>query len=364
VSVFGPAGYLTVSKEISRQAGLSVPLVLGRILLSKAFFGLSAFDYGLYRLGDKSIREVRQYLTKKQSTKLFDVVNPLQHRRAVDDKLLFNRLCRDKDIPTPDVLAVLSRDGMAEGALRVFPDFGTLASFYASEQRLDLILKPRSDSLGTGVRFVSFQCGRAIDIDGRPIDLQPFIDELHVDMQRDQYLVQPFLRSHPDLAGLSSGPALGTIRVLAFSDQGKCRIIYAVMRIPAAGNVHDNFSAGASGNLIAAVHPSTGKLSRAWGRKHGSSSRLLDSFARNPVTGTSIEGVQVPMWQEVHAVLSRATTAFSQLPCLGWDLAITGQSVIVIEANSNPDLFGGQACTGVGARTLLAPVIERFAAGF
>lgn len=140
--------------------------------------------------------------------------------------------------------------------------------------------------------------------------------------------------------------------------------MYAVMRIPAAGNVHDNFSAGASGNLIAAVDPSTGELSRAWGRKQGSSSGLLDSFARNPATGTQIEGIQVPMWREVQEVLSRAATAFSRLPCLGWDLAVTEQGVLVIEANSNPDLIGGQVCTGVGARTLLAPVIERFAAGF
>jgi len=339
-------------------------VVLGRILLSKALFGLSAFDYGLYRLGNKPIREVRQYLTKRQSTELFKLVNPLQQRPAVDDKLLFNRLCRDVEIPTPDILAVLSRGGVANGEVCVLPDFGSLAKLYAREKRLDLILKPRSDSLGTGVRFVSFQSGRVLDIDGRVIDLQPFADQLHFDMQRDQYLVQPFLRLHPDLAALSSGRALGTLRVLVFSDQGKFRILYAVMRIPAAGNVHDNFSAGASGNLIAAVDPSTGKLSRAWGRQRGSSSRLLDSFACNPATGAQIEGVQVPMWQQVSEVLSRAAAAFSRLPCLGWDLAVTEQGVLVIEANSNPDLVGGQVCSGIGARTLLAPVIERFAAGF
>jgi hypothetical protein len=135
------------------------------------------------------------------------------------------------------------------------------------------------------------------------------------------------------------------------------------MRIPAAGNVHDNFSAGATGNLMAAVDPSTGTLSRAWGRQRDSSTWLIDSFARNPTTGAQIEGVQVPMWKEAMDVLSRATVAFSRLPCLGWDLAVTEQGVLVMEANSNPDLAGGQICTGTGARTLLAPVFERFAAG-
>lgn len=359
-SVHGLSSYIETSSAIAQRSRGQQPLILGRILLAKMLSGLSAFEYGLYGLHAKPLGEVRDYLTKKQTTALFERVNPPGQRVKVDDKLRFHRLCRKANLPTPDILAVLSADGTVDGNEVVLPDFSALIQYFASDARRDVILKPRTDSLGTGVRFVSLRAGRAFDLNDQLIDTEIFARELSVDMQRDQYLVQPFVRPHLQMATLGAGKALGTLRILAFSDR-EVRILYALLRIPAAGNVHDNFSSGNNGNLIAAVDPKTGRLGRAWGRPKNSSSRLLDAFACNPDNGAQIEGMRVPMWEAIQELLARAAVAFSDLPCLGWDVAVTEDGVLIIEANANADIIGAQVCCGVGARSLLGPVYARYA---
>jgi len=361
-SVHGLSSYVETSSALAKRSKDLQPLVLGRILLAKALSGLSAFEYGLYGLHSKPLGAVRDYQTKKQTSALFARVNRAEHRVVVDDKLLFQRHCLKAGIPTPDVLAVLSAERKHEADQTVLESYTELARRFAQGVRCDLILKPRNDSLGTGVRFVSLRSGRAFDLDDQPIDVKTFSRDLWADMQRDQYLVQPFVRPHAVIAALGSGRALGTLRILTYLDHGDIRILYALMRIPTAGNVHDNFGSGANGNLIAAIDPLTGELTCAWGRPKLSSSRLLDTFPCNPDTGAQIAGVRLPMWETVHDLLLRAAIAFSDLPCLGWDLAVTPDEILIIEANANPDIIGAQVCCGAGARRLLAPLYARFSA--
>lgn len=360
MSLHGFRSYLTVSAAIARSEGKARSLVLTRILTAKAVSGLSAFEYGLYGLQNKSIREIRAYRTKKQTSALFDCVNPLPSRSTVDDKLLFHDRCLQTSLPTPNILAVISSRRKPGDDGRVVREFSHLLAMLKGQNRIDLILKPRTDSLGTGVRFVSFRQGRIYDLEGKEIDAAAFTAELSEDMRRDEYLVQPFVRPHPEIARLGAGRALGTLRILTFNDAGSTSVLYALMRIPASGNVHDNFSSGANGNLIAAIDSATGRLSAAWGRRSDESSRLLGCYPRNPDTGAQIEGSLIPMWDQVTRILPIAAQEFQELPCIGWDFAVSEDGVRIIEANANPDIIGAQVCCGVGANVLLAPIVARY----
>lgn len=358
--VHGLYSYLKTSSAIADRERGSQSLVLGRILLAKVISGVSAFEYGIYGLHAKPLASISEYLTKKQTTALFQRVNDVRHRPQVDDKLAFHRRCRAVGIPTADVLAVLNANGVGDGDELVLGDFPALLEQGVAGPEADLILKPRRDSLGTGVRFVALRNGNVFDLEGSPLDVERFGRELALDMQRDDYLVQPFVRAHADLATLGAGRALGTLRILTFVDGGVVHVLYVLMRIPAEGNVHDNFGSGANGNLIAKVDARTGQLSAAWGREKNSASRLLQKFDRNPSTHARIEGVSIPLWKEVEDLVARAALQFSELPCLAWDIAVTPQGPLVIEANANADIIGAQVCCGVGARRLLQAVIDRY----
>lgn len=357
----GVANYVATAREVAARFGGAWPAALSRMLFAKALYGLSAVEYGLYSLHSKPFRKLADYRTKKQTTALFARVNPEQERPRVEDKLVFHRLCLAAALPVPTLHAVLSiRKPGSTTDYPVLERFEDVLEFFRSFGEIRLILKPQCDALGTGVRFVNLRGGKPFDIQGGAIDIKSFSAGLDFDMQRDDYLIQTFVTPHPEMASLGSGKALGTFRIVTYLDGGGVQMLYALTRIPSGNNVHDNFSGGNTGNLIASLDPETGRVGPAFGRRNKAFPRLVESFDSNPDTGRPIAGQRVPQWDEIRAVVHKAVETFRELPFLGWDFALSTEGVVIIEANSNPDIVGAQVSSGLGARELLKPLYQRY----
>lgn len=356
-SAYGFSAYVETAREIGARDGALFPLVLMRMLAAKAIYGLSAVEYAQYALQEKPFSALRDYQTKRQTTELFDRLNPHAERPQVEDKLRFHRICAAAGLPVPVLHAVLSRRGT-----RDVTDYPLLSSFddvverFRDRNEVRLILKPQNDALGTGVRFVRVCKGQVFDIGGEPIAHDDFTRQLYADMQRDDYLVQEFVRPHPEMAALGSGKALGTLRIVTQLANGEPRPLYALCRIPCGNNPHDNFSGGRTGNLVAFVDIDSGRLHSAFGRRDKRYPHLLEHFDNNPDTGKPIAGQWVPQWSEIRAVVERGARTFPGLPALGWDVALSDSGVVIIEANSNPDIIGAQVSSGQGARKVLEPL--------
>ncbi len=349
--------YRRTAAEVASLAGASPHAALLRMLATRALYGLSAGEYALFGLHRTPFGRLRDYRTKKQTTACIARVNPDHCRPLVEDKLLFHRECAAAGLPTPPLLAILSsRAPRDAGGFELLTDLDAVLAYFRSRGEVRLILKPRNDALGTGVRFLALKGGDAFDLAGRPIDVPAFAESLHGDMQRDDYLVQAFVPPHPLVAQLGSGRALATIRIVTLAQPDGCTLPYALLRIPAGDNVCDNFSGGTRGNLIAPVDIATGRLGPAWGRRNPALAHALERFERNPDTGNPIAGEYVPDWGEIAGLARRASAAFPDLPLLGWDIAPSADGVVIIESNSNPDIIGAQICCGQGARTLLEPL--------
>jgi hypothetical protein len=123
-----------------------------------------------------------------------------------------------------------------------------------------------------------------------------------------------------------------TIRVLTMLDMADRSpfIVLAVQRIGAtsSGPV-DNWS---QGGLSAQVDLDTGRLGKA--------TRLperdgLQWFSAHPDTGAPIQGQQVPHWEVVKETVLRAARAISFLEYVGWDIIVTEDGPVVLEANIN-----------------------------
>jgi hypothetical protein len=353
----GWRGYLHAAAEVAGHLGASRHGVLFRMLVAKALYGLSAGEYGMFGLHRTPFRRLRNYRTKKQTTASIARINPAHCRPLVEDKLVFHRECQAAGLPTPALLAILSSRAPRDiGALALLADFDALMAHFRADPEIRLVLKPRNDALGTGVRFVALRGGQPFDIDDRALDVPAFAAALAFDMRRDDYLVQAFVPPHPQVARLGSGRALGTLRIVSLLHGGQCRLPYALLRIPAAGNVYDNFAGGSNGNLIATVDVSSGRIGPAWGRRDPGLHTVLQRFEHNPDTGLPICGETVPDWEEIRALVRRAAEVFGPLPLLGWDIAPSANGLVIIEANSNPDIIGAQVCCGQGARALLRPL--------
>ena len=356
-SPYGLAGYRHAAAQIASRHRLDRHWTLLRMLAARAAYGLSSVEYAQCGLWAKPFQELGDYRTKKQTTALFDRVNPRSERSAVEDKLRFHRTCLAAELPVPTLHAVLSRrDTTAVADFPLARDVDSVLALFRGGGDRRLIFKPQNDALGTGVRFVQLRSGRLSDIAGEPIDRREFEHRLYSDLERDDYLVQEFIEPSPTVAALGSGKALGTFRIVTYLHRGTVTSLYALSRIPCGSNPHDNFAGGSTGNLIAMVDCATGILGPAYGRRDPRFSRLLERFDSNPDTGRPIAGIRIPGWLQVRATAEQAASRFPSLPVLGWDIALAAKGPVIIEANSNPDIIGSQAASGVGARQLLRPV--------
>lgn len=166
----------------------------------------------------------------------------------------------------------------------------------------------------------------------------------------DGFLVQLRAVNHRDLRPLA-GEAAATVRVVTVLDErGESEAVAAILRMPGRlDGVVDNFHAG---GIAAPVRLEDGVL--------GEASSLgvdgdLDRLRVRPDSGVPIAGSVVPRWDEVLQVCARAHRAFAPRVLVGWDVCVTDDGPVLIEAN-------GQPCTDFMQRVQRGPLGEtRFA---
>lgn len=139
------------------------------------------------------------------------------------------------------------------------------------------------------------------------------------------YVIQRQLRNHADIERFSNG-ALCTVRVVtARAAGGIPETIIAALRMATGSSHVDNFAAG---GLAAAIDPDTGELGRAVYKDP----RKPDIDA-HPDTGARITGERLPFWEEARSLALQVHEAFPKSAAVGWDVAITDEGPLLLEAN-------------------------------
>lgn len=239
-------------------------------------------------------------------------VNRPEARGLANDKARLGRHLEAHGLPALRELLRVSADG------RAFDPEGRALSPAEAEARLaahggPLFAKPPAGSLGRGAFALPAGAGLAA-----------------LTAARADLLVQPRLVQHPALDALKPG-LLNTLRVDSFLDGGRAVCGMAVLKLGMGATVTDN---SAGGSILVAVDPRTGRLGR-WGRrKHGRRPGVMEA---HPDTGARFEGVEVPFWAETRALVLRAAETLPELPSLGWDVAVTAEGPVIVEANWNWD---------------------------
>jgi Sugar-transfer associated ATP-grasp len=239
----------------------------------------------------------------------------------LNNKALFAEHCREHQIRTAPVLAVLTGGDVEYCALPA--EFDTdlfvkpvIARGGKGAQRWDLV-EPATYRSTAGETLSRGQlCGRLCELS-----------------RKASLLVQQRLKNHPELQPLNNG-ALSTVRVLTcLNEQGEPEVMGAAMRMAIGANhVVDNLHAG---GIATAVDLETGALGPA--SNLGADARL-GWMDRHPVSGAQITGTRLPMWEDVKDFAVRAHGAFADRVIVGWDIAITPDGPVLVEGNGAPDL--------------------------
>lgn len=170
-------------------------------------------------------------------------------------------------------------------------------------------------------------CGRGISVFVYTDDEQArkYFSEIKGDVVCEEFIVQ-----HEEMNRLNPF-SVNTVRIVSVVDSGEIILASGTLRTGARfGKITDNLSDGGAG---AQIDLKTGIIT--------STGFDFDDkrYMNHPVTGVQFVGFAIPNWDKVVALVKEAHLKCSQCKLLGWDIAVTPEGAVVLEANNSPDAF-------------------------
>jgi hypothetical protein len=253
---------------------------------------------------------------------------------VTDDKALFYFACGLAALPVPTVHAFVyrSRPGWIDSGETP----ATRAQWSQALVRTlpaEFVSKPALADHGDCVRVFCRDGDRFLE-GGRPLgDSGALYDSLFEQSAYDGFVLQERAHNHEFLTRLSGSDTLQTLRVITLVEQAtRVSVLAAALKVVAGDAVIDNFSNGATGNGTSAVDIETGKLAPiVLARPDGFG---LVEADRHPRTDLQYAGVRLPGFEEALDLARRAARAFAMLRTIGWDIALTPQGPLLVEANT------------------------------
>lgn len=317
-----------------RQYGIANPVRLAEALYLSLVHDVSLAQADALGLLTSGHAPFSSYLYEKYRADIPGAIPPEDVRLLEEDKLRFADRAAQCGIPTPNILCVLGSRADVDRTWQglVLESADAFSRYVHSVSELDAICKPARGGEGWDILALRAQAGELIHPTAHP-DAESFFGHLlRRDYKTFSWVVQQRERPHPDLGALMPGPGLGTIRIhSALGESGEVRLVCPVLKIPGLASISDNWRGGRGGGVVVAIDLDTGVLGTAVGYRPGQVRAEL--FSHHSENGAPIEGVQLPFWNETRETVIRAARCFSELPALGWDVAITARGPVIIETN-------------------------------
>jgi hypothetical protein len=250
-----------------------------------------------------------------------------------DNKVAMMSYLAAYGFPTIPVLATYCPD-LGIAAAHVARNAEELRRVLTDEANYPAFGKPVEglQSLGSiGLRRYMPQSGCLEATDGRVIALDAFVADI-VRHYADGYVLQKFASPHSAIRALC-GERLPTIRIVTLNLEGGPKIFRACWKVPAAGNVADNY--WRAGNLLAQLDLAHGTVKRV---VSGAGLGLAHHVV-HPDTKIHMIGFRIPHWDAMVALATEAARLMRHVPLIGWDVAALEDGPVIVEMNERPDFF-------------------------
>ena len=302
--------------------------------------GFTRREYSLYgfdRLDDPA-RAMRYLSFEENHRRYHPCVNPGHEKALLEDKWLTHLMLSALAFPTPTTWGLYHPTVGLSATGEPLRGADDLATILRSTGTSDLVFKPRGGARGDRILKVAM-CHRrdappVILHQGHSTPVEDFLARLNTapdDHQWNRYpgwIVQEALSQHPFLAAINPG-SVNTFRVVTFMDtQGRIHIHHSILRVGCGDHPTDNWD---KGGLSIRVDPVTGELGQGVRKAEFGG----EWSARHPDTGAHFEGLLVPQWNAVIELCRHAARVFSGARSIGWDIALTADGPLIVEANAD-----------------------------
>lgn len=335
----GPQMSMAECMQRAAQQTGAPPMQLTREY-SRLAFGpgkVSFEDYVKYRLFDDAWLNGADKADFIGARRNRDLVIEINYRHdwhgLLTNKLVSTSYLAAYGLPTIAPLAIYA-PGMTIASGILLRSRAELRAFLLDESHYPIFGKPVESFQSLGALALlgcDAASGELIAVGEKRLKVDETLDDIEKHYGAG-YLFQKMVKPHRDLIP-KIGERLATVRILTIATPEGPRAFRAGWKIPAAGNVADNF--WRPGNMLAGLDFETGRIERV---TIGAGFEMKD-VTRHPDTGAELIGLGVPDWEKMKATAVEGAKVLRHFGIIGWDMAATDDGPVIVEANETPD-FG------------------------
>ncbi len=278
--------------------------------------------YGLDRKSGTNLGDYMDYQTFKQLRNRYNRSKQFGHYSAdytclLKDKFVFTTFLKSLGFPTPNLLALCCEGTLYWMDSRQPDDPGAIKKLDDCE----LFCKTLLGECADGVFPLEIREGQ-IYIEGK----ESSMDEL-MSRTDGSFILQEKVIQHPEMSRLFPH-SVNTMRIVTFHTGKGIKIFRAILRAGTGDSTSDNW---AIGGVLGYINPETGKLEEKFMYKPS-----YGGFCRkHPDTGIVFSEFDIPFVMEALEMTRRLHIFMYGIKSIGWDVAITEEGPVVIEANDN-----------------------------
>lgn len=173
---------------------------------------------------------------------------------------------------------------------------------------------------------VGGQCGMGIEKYSTRDESEENMKTLFYHLVAEDMLLEECIKAHDDIA-----TALSTFRIITMIDgKGEVHVLKAKYR----AGIGDAITDATDGLCV--HYPISIKYGVIEGPGISINELNGDQYYYHPGCDKLVVGMKIPMWDRVLDVVIKAAKRIPQIRYVGWDIAITNNSVEIIEGNHNP----------------------------
>lgn len=269
---------------------------------------------------DEMKKYIPSYYFYKVIFPLYDDVNAIIP--LIENKICMNNLFRDIGLEQSNIIFIKTENEIRSFGNEVLSKI-QVDSLLNSLGCSKIFIKPVMGRGGKGI-IIAKRCADGFEYHDEKITFD-FLAKLKGD-----YVVETVINQHSYLSCVYSN-SVNTVRAITVRDKnGEINFIAATLRMGVAGSEIDNSSAG---GLLIGIDLTNGKCLRPYATYEFGN----EKFYLHPDSGFNFSELQIPNWNNVKELILKSAHRLTQLNLVGWDIAVTNDGIVVIEANT---LFG------------------------
>lgn len=325
------------------------------VLKARLVHSIGPRYYSLFELHSRRTEDWPQYTQDTEINPLLRAIAG-QHLGLARDKLAFAEHCIKHQLPAVPIICYITNNedrALPEKRVKSLTEFS--AALRSAPGRI--FVKLVAGAHGTDAFSASRKSENEWIVGAANVSVEGMYSHMLEKLgSRSGWLVQPAISPHRGLQRIMPG-GLGTVRVITYEKSDNIFLFAPILRLPSNGNDTDNFAEGLTGNIVAPIDLSEGRVG-AGITSTSSTWPKMQRFTHHPDTTASIEGTRVPYWKELVELVTSGHRSIEGVKTLGWDIAVTYEGPIIIETNTAYSTHSLQVAHQQGMRSAFSKILN------